>query len=107
MLHRIAMASTDGTVINQHFGQAERFYIYELSDTDYKFIDIRNKSAVTVHSEDEFDRVLKLIYDCDSIFVSCIGQGAARYLNSKGMRVFEAPYSVSAVLDKLIDKGIL
>lgn len=31
MAYRIAVASTDGIVVNQHFGHAERFHIIELN----------------------------------------------------------------------------
>ena len=41
MLYRVAVASTDGIIINQHFGHTELFHIIELNtDTlDYQFIE--------------------------------------------------------------------
>ncbi len=34
----IAVTSTDGITINQHFGKAERFLIYEVSDGDLRLV---------------------------------------------------------------------
>ncbi|HWI40276.1 MAG TPA: NifB/NifX family molybdenum-iron cluster-binding protein, partial [Verrucomicrobiae bacterium] len=35
----IAVASKDGKEINQHFGHAERFLIYEVGGSDVKLVD--------------------------------------------------------------------
>ena len=35
----IAVASKDGKEINQHFGHAERFLIYEVEETEAKLVD--------------------------------------------------------------------
>ncbi len=37
----IAVASKDGKEINQHFGHAERFLIYDIEDSDVKLVDER------------------------------------------------------------------
>ena len=37
----IAVASKDGKEINQHFGHAERFLIYDVEDGDAKLVDER------------------------------------------------------------------
>jgi predicted Fe-Mo cluster-binding NifX family protein len=37
----IAVASKDGKEINQHFGHAERFLIYEVNNGDAKLVDER------------------------------------------------------------------
>lgn len=110
MAHRIAVASSDGKVINQHFGHADRFYIVDVEDNSYSFVETRFHEPACGdqgHSNEVFDSILELLSDCQGIFVSRIGYGAARYLNSRGMRVFEAPYPIDTVLDKLIARKIL
>ena len=37
----IAVASRDGKEINQHFGHAERFLIYDVSGTDVKLVGLQ------------------------------------------------------------------
>lgn len=48
MKFRVAVASTDGIVINQHFGHAEKFHIAEL-DTDentWQYLESRTVTRV-------------------------------------------------------------
>lgn len=40
---KIAVASTDGKVIDLHFGDANRFLIFELEDGEGKFQEMREK----------------------------------------------------------------
>ena len=48
MAYRIAIASTDGIVVNQHFGHAERFHIIEIDDEKktYDYIGTRESERV-------------------------------------------------------------
>ena len=40
--YRVAAASSDGIVINQHFGRADIFYIYEVTGKgNYRFLETR------------------------------------------------------------------
>ena len=39
MTQRIAIASTDGKNIDLHFAQASQFYIFDVQDQEYKFIE--------------------------------------------------------------------
>lgn len=46
MSYRVAAASTDGKVVNQHFGRAELFHIFEISeDEGYRFLESRKVDA--------------------------------------------------------------
>jgi nitrogen fixation protein NifX len=111
MAHRIAVASSDGRLIDTHFGHARRFDVYELDDGGSSFVETRSaRSACTGagHDESAFDNTLALLGDCEAIFVSVIGYGAAAYLSGKGMRVFESPYfAIPDVLEKVRAEGLL
>ena len=39
---KIAIASSDGKNIDLHFGKAEKFYIYELKEKNFEFVETRN-----------------------------------------------------------------
>jgi Uncharacterized conserved protein len=106
-VYRIAAASTDGTMIDSHFAQAECFYIYDIADESYAFVEKRHIAAALTHSEAAFDKVRLLLHDCTAIVVEKVGYGAAQYLLEKGLRVFEAPYPVDSVLSKLAKLKIL
>ncbi len=105
--YRIAVASSDGVNIDLHFARASTFYIYEIGDKTYEFLELRNIDAILRHDEYEFDRVLKSLEDCGAVIVSQIGIGALASVASKGLRVFEAPYPIESVLNKLVNEDIL
>lgn len=107
MIKRVAVASSDGINIDLHFSKASSFYVYELNDNSYRFIENRKQDAAKRHDEEGFAVTLKLIEDCKSIVVSQIGIGALAFAHSKGFRVFEAPYPVETVMENFIKKNIL
>lgn len=107
MTYKVAVASTDGIVINQHFGHAERFHIVELHTDDLtsKYTETRPVQRVCQgheHSESSFDTVLETLSDVSAILVAKIGQGASDYLEAKGMLVYESPFLVDAVIGKIL-----
>lgn len=107
MTHRIAIASSDGRYIDLHFGRAQQFYIYDVDRSDYHFVEIRKSRMILKHDANEFDSVAESIKDCLAVFVSRIGKVALFYIMANGLRVFEAPYPIEGVLEKLIREGIL
>ena len=108
MVHRIAVASTDGENIDLHFAKAFQFYIFDVVDEqEYTFVEVRENPKALRHGEIEFQKIIATLQDCSAIVVSQIGYGAAKYIFSTGIRVFEAPYPISAVLHKFAAKQIL
>ena len=102
---RAAIATTDGKVINEHFGRAKAFHIVELTDNSYSFVETREIEPCCHeqdHNESDFDKVIELLSDCDGVFVSRIGTVASAYLISHGLRVFEAPGFIEDVMNKVI-----
>ncbi len=108
---RIALASSNGDDIDEHFGRAKFFRIYELTRDGYSFLESRDAVAACqharTHSKTDFDRIADLLSDCDALLVQRIGEGAASYLISKGVRVFEVSGSIDAVLGKFIADKLL
>jgi nitrogen fixation protein NifX len=104
MAHRIALASTNGKAVDQHFRQADRFEIVDLEEDRYIFVETRRRQIGNTpgHDTGAFDDIVRLLQDCEGVFVSQIGVGAARYLHTVGLRVFEAPYPVEGVLEKVL-----
>jgi predicted Fe-Mo cluster-binding NifX family protein len=109
--HRVAIASSDGRFIDTHFGHADRFEVYEIAEAGSTFVETRMTGPACGdggHDESSFDATLSVLSDCEAVFVSVIGYGAAAYLNRKGMRVFESPYSaIEDVLTKVLADGLL
>lgn len=107
MSYRIAIASTDGKVINQHFGKADNFLIVEVNDKKFEFIENRKCEPICKeyeHDENALNMVAELLKDCRAVFVSKIGKGAAIILNEQGIRTFESPYFIEDVLKRIVSK---
>ena len=100
-----------GFTVNEHFGHAKFFSIYKLSDSGYEPTEIRDAVAVCQHAlghnTTRFDKIIELLSDCDAILVNRIGEGAAAYLISRGVRVFEVSGSIDAVLNKFITDKLI
>jgi len=107
MSHRVGFASIDGAVIDQHFGSARYWQIYDV-DTEAHFVETRKTAAKCQgHCEGGFEHLLTVLNDCDGIFVLKIGGTAAAVMLSRGKRVFEASGEVEEILAQLISNNLL
>ena len=108
---KVAVATGDGFTVNEHFGHAKFFRVYELGEEDYVFTEVRDAVAVCQqrlgHDTTRFDKIIELLSDCDAVLVQKIGEGAAAYLIERGVRVFEVSGSIDAVLKKFIADRIV
>ena len=98
---RFALASSSGITIDEHFGEASTFYIYDKGEKTVDFREKRVCRCSNEHSQESFDRKIEVITDCKALFVFRIGQYAAQHVLEKGIRVFEAPYPVDTVLRQI------
>ncbi|MBQ6675938.1 MAG: dinitrogenase iron-molybdenum cofactor biosynthesis protein [Ruminococcus sp.] len=109
-MSRIAVATHSGELIDEHFGHAKFFRVYEISEGGYELLEVRDAVAACQHAlghdTTRFDKIIELLSDCDALFVEKIGIGAAAYLIERGVRVFEAKGSIEALLQKLSSKDI-
>ncbi|ATW28009.1 NifB/NifX family molybdenum-iron cluster-binding protein [Candidatus Formimonas warabiya] len=105
MSFRVAAASSDGKFINQHFGRASQFYIFEIRDDQYHFVELRKNVPPCgggEHDEDTLRKSVNLIGDCRVVLVNQIGPGAASVLNSRGIQSFRVQNFIEEALEKLI-----
>ncbi|MDD1775128.1 MAG: dinitrogenase iron-molybdenum cofactor biosynthesis protein [Methanobacterium sp.] len=105
MSYKVAVASSDGKFVNQHFGMAQQFLIFEIDDAgEYKFIELReNVPACDVegHTEDAMSRSIQLISDCKIVIASQIGPGAVDILLKNNIEPYIAPTFIDEALKKL------
>jgi len=108
---RLAVATSDGFTVNEHFGHAKFFRVYDINQSAYDFIEVRDAVAACQHrlghDTTRFDKIIELLSDCDALLVQKIGEGAAAYLIAKNVRVFEVSGSIDAVLEKFIEDKII
>jgi nitrogen fixation protein NifB len=72
----IAVATKGGGRINEHFGHAKEFQVYELSTAGAKFVGHRRVDLYCqggFGDEDSLEGVIRAINDCHAVFVAKIG----------------------------------
>ena len=78
---KLAITSTDGVQVNEHFGMARKFYIYEYANGHVQFLEKRQTDEI--YSEGDkthpyeharFLKALKMINDCKLIITKKIGE---------------------------------
>ncbi len=107
MIYRIAFASSDGRVIDRHFGHADKFYIYDI-DTQNGSYAFEKETYVTPpcnggeHEDFSFEAVLDRLGDVQAVIVKRIGAGASIFLEQRGIAVYQAPFGVEDILEKIV-----
>ena len=104
-IYKIAVASSDGIVVNSHFGRAFVFYIYEADEQgETRFVEKREIEPVCQGGEHDDNRLSENIgklSDCSYVLVSRIGDGAANALEREGIIPMELPGMIEEALNKL------
>jgi predicted Fe-Mo cluster-binding NifX family protein len=89
---RVAVASTDGKVVNQHFGHAEQFHIFEIDGEEFKFVETRFSQPYCAgggHEGKDNAGLLKALAGCRAVLVNRIGGGAVSMLDESGIDAIE------------------
>lgn len=127
MSYKIAVASSDGKQIDRTFGQAESFFIYEVTEDKYSKIEKRN----TIYSPNgnghgecgnaktgcqnggqagcgsgtgcggEVSKKVELISDCRCIVCQKIGFHIQKQLERKAISAFDVTCTVEEALSKI------
>lgn len=113
---KVAFATTDGINVDEHFGRAGMFAVYELTERDYRFVELRKfaegrdaeieltKGMGQVH-DDRVEGKVSRLADCKIIYLTEIGGPSAARLVKKGImpvKVKEA-VSIGESLEKLLE----
>jgi predicted Fe-Mo cluster-binding NifX family protein len=99
---KVAIASTDGKVVNEHFGRAKFFDIVNLTDEGHAYIERRETDPACNGQDDEtaaMDALVSLLSDVDVVLVARIGAGAKRRLGD--IDSFEIGLPIDAALERL------
>ncbi len=84
----IAVATKGGGRINQHFGHAREFQVYEVGTAGAKFVGHRrvdNYCQGGYAEEDSLETVVRAINDCVAVFVARIGSCPREGLKAAGI----------------------
>lgn len=110
MKFKIAVASSDGKVINQHFGHCRQFMIFDAdSKGQWNFSEIRNTvpaCSIGEHEASSMADAVNAISDCRMVLVSQIGQGAMEALEVAGIKAYVLPGLIYSALNKVLNSLI-
>ena len=95
MTIRVAVGSSDGKYINQHFGHSQKFLIFDIEEEiNYEYIETRNNLPSCNegdHTSGSLESTLNILKDVDIVLISQIGPGASQYLLNNGIKPFIMP----------------
>jgi nitrogen fixation protein NifX len=84
---KVAFASTDRTRVNQHFGAAEGFVIYEVTPDKATLVGIGEFAEEAMDgNEDKLTAKVDFLEGCAAVYVMAIGASAIKKLMAKGVQ---------------------
>lgn len=102
-IRRFAVATKSGMLVDQHFGHASEFYIYESDGDKVIFLErrlVKNYCSGSENcggeKESAMDSILSAVSDCSGVLALRIGDAPTRKLDDRGIKVF-------ATYDKIED----
>ncbi len=97
-IYKVAIASTDGETVNQHYGRATKFYIYSIDDeVGYDLVEERQVEPVCMDGAHEISKMEQSVLnftDCRYIVVSRLGSAAGAALSAAGITAMELPGTI-------------
>lgn len=105
MAYKVAVASTDGKFVNEHFGRATQFLIFEVDQGKYRFIELMKTKPYCKqgeHDDHELRTATETLQGCKAVLISQIGNGAAEVLMRQGIVPYEIRDFIEDALPKLI-----
>jgi nitrogen fixation protein NifB len=98
-MSKVAIASTDGVLINEHFGRAKEFYLYEVQESgEYSFLERRKITYDHNNNTHVSHAAIGQLADVAVVLASQIGPGAEQELRSKKI----IPFCVTGPIDKAL-----
>jgi nitrogen fixation protein NifB len=86
----VALASHEGVLINQHVGEAARFWVFEPQPGGPPALVETRDAPETGGGATRWYELAELLHDCRAVFTSAVGQTPRRILEQHGIRVIEA-----------------
>jgi nitrogen fixation protein NifB len=106
----VAVASKGGGLVNQHFGHAKEFMIYEVDAATVQFVGHR-KILDYCHGgygeEAALQGIIETISDCQAILALKVGPCPQKTLQAAGLQVIEAYDVIENVARQFYDQQVL
>ncbi len=107
---QIAVATKSGRMVDQHFGQASQFYIYQYKNGNAMFKEKRtvnrycNGQEVCDSNEDKMENIIEVISDCKAVIAMRIGDSPKQKLKDKGILTYTVCDGIEKSIDEVVKK---
>ncbi len=100
---KVAFASTDKLHVDEHFGRAEQFYIWEVGPEEAEFTGVVQVKAEGQDEENRIEARSAALADCAVVYVAQIGGPAAARLVAKKIHPIKSKEQepITQVVEKL------
>lgn len=100
---RVAFASSDKVNINEHFGMAPNFVIWEIEPDESRLAGVVQVAATGDDEDDKIAARLAALTDCAIVYVTQIGGPAAARLVANKIHPLKSkePETIAAAVEKL------
>ena len=99
----IAVASTDGEMVDKHFGRASRFWVFDVSESKHTLIMVRSVEPLSTGDRNHpFDPVrMGAIYDaikdCERVYCTKIGDRPRKELEQSGIATVISKDAITSI----------
>ena len=100
---KVAFASTDKVHVDEHFGKAEEFYIWDIGPEEAAFSGVAQLKAEEGYIDDKIEARTAVLADCALVYVAEIGGPAAARLVQKKIHPIKSKEHepITVVVEKL------
>ncbi len=101
---RVAFATSDLKKIDQHFGSAERFAVYDLIASEHALHEVYEFGKLSQdHNEQKLLEKFVALDGCIAVYCLAVGPSAVRQLTGLGIQPIKVPFAtqISGLLDEL------
>ncbi|MEO0433745.1 MAG: nitrogenase cofactor biosynthesis protein NifB [Cyanobacteria bacterium J06656_5] len=106
----VAVATKGGGLVNQHFGHAKEFMIYEVDANEARFVGHRKVADYCQGGYGEaaaLDGIISNVSDCKAVLASKVGPCPKKELKKAGLTVVEAYDVIETVARQFYDAHVL
>ncbi|HEY6007878.1 MAG TPA: NifB/NifX family molybdenum-iron cluster-binding protein [Geobacteraceae bacterium] len=110
MTVRVAIATSNGRNVDEHFGRARSFRIYVLENGSFKLLEGRESvppCGGSQHDDQAMERLVDMLADCSAVAAAMIGPGAIDALLDRGVLPIALETSVDEALATLQNSKFL
>lgn len=99
-MYKVAVTTKHGTMVDTHYGHAERFHVFKTDGGSSRLVEIRECQKYCLgevdcdEAADKKRSAIESIADCDAVLTMRIGDEARRRLREAGVAVIERCISV-------------